>query len=233
MLNQSVSEPRADRPVIVLTLAIGLLLSACDSQTPPGASPDASDTKPAKQPAEPTAAKPTFEVLDEPAPDDAVKQARKATTELMSTLMQRLTKELMAGGPPAAVKVCAEVAQELAQEQNTDDLHIRRVSLKVRNPADMPDDYERAKLAWMAEQHAAGKLKSEHAEVIRTADGAKQVRYMMPIRIMSMCLQCHGPEDQIDPAVKAVLAEKYPSDAATGYATGDLRGAFSVKVAVE
>jgi hypothetical protein len=44
----------------------------------------------------------------------------------------------------------------------------------------------------------------------------------------TLCLACHGQVSSLDPAVRAVLAERYPADRATGYRAGDLRGAVSV-----
>jgi hypothetical protein len=54
----------------------------------------------------------------------------------------------------------------------------------------------------------------------RLPDG--RTAYAEPIVIQDLCLACHGAE--VAPDVKAALAEKYPTDAATGYVVGDLRG---------
>jgi len=51
---------------------------------------------------------------------------------------------------------------------------------------------------------------------------------MKGIRVEAPCLLCHG--DPIDASLAAALAERYPADAAIGYAEGDLRGAFWVEV---
>ena len=45
-----------------------------------------------------------------------------------------------------------------------------------------------------------------------------------------MCLTCHGPVEAIPPEVRAVLRKRYPSDQATGYSVGDLRGAAWAEV---
>jgi len=44
----------------------------------------------------------------------------------------------------------------------------------------------------------------------------------------ALCLVCHG--EQIDPAVEAALAGRYPHHVAWGYRAGMVRGAFSVKM---
>lgn len=53
---------------------------------------------------------------------------------------------------------------------------------------------------------------------------------MKPLVVGGACLACHGPREDIDPDVREVLDRRYPEDEATGYATGDFRGAISVTV---
>ena len=65
--------------------------------------------------------------------------------------------------------------------------------------------------------------------MVTTEDG-HDLRWMRPIRLMPTCVQCHGAVDQdIQPATLQVIRARYPSDAATGFAAGDLRGAISVR----
>jgi hypothetical protein len=56
------------------------------------------------------------------------------------------------------------------------------------------------------------------------------LRLLRPITIGKPCLACHGDPATIDPAVRKVLAGRYPHDQAVGYKEGDLRGAISVTV---
>jgi hypothetical protein len=58
------------------------------------------------------------------------------------------------------------------------------------------------------------------------AEGGREFRYMKPIPTAGLCLTCHGTE--LPPTVRQVLAERYPADRATGFAEGDIRGAFVV-----
>jgi hypothetical protein len=73
---------------------------------------------------------------------------------------------------------------------------------------------------------AAGEdpTKLEHHEIV-----GKEFRYMkaLPVPADMPCLKCHG--EQLDPAVQARLKELYPGDKATGYKTGDLRGAVTIR----
>jgi hypothetical protein len=51
--------------------------------------------------------------------------------------------------------------------------------------------------------------------------------YMQAIVTQPLCVACHGTA--LAPDVASALARLYPSDRATGFAVGDLRGAFVVR----
>lgn len=165
--------------------------------------------------------------------DEAVETARAAADALTRDLMGTLAKTLSDSGPGEAIRVCSEVAQEVAAEHSTDGVTVRRVSRRVRNPADRPDTYEAAQLERLAVLQAEGDLPGEVIEVVEGEDGGKALRYLRPITLKALCLQCHGSADELAPEVQSVLAERYPEDEATGYRAGDLRGAVSVTVALE
>jgi hypothetical protein len=56
------------------------------------------------------------------------------------------------------------------------------------------------------------------------SDGS--ARYMQAIVLQPMCAMCHG--DSLAPEVRAAIQENYPDDQATGFAVGELRGAFLI-----
>lgn len=163
---------------------------------------------------------------------EALEQARAAGRALGTELMGALLGELKEGGPVRAVRVCSEVAQKTAAAHSTDTTTVRRVSLKVRNPADRPDDWERAQLQRLEELHRQGELPGEVAEA-RQEDGQRVLRWLKPIVVAEMCLQCHGAPESFQPEVRELLAERYPDDEAVGYQAGDLRGAISVRMELE
>lgn len=147
----------------------------------------------------------------------------------MARLLARLNQEYQQGGAERGVQVCSQVAQSLTQQIGREQgVQIRRVSLKNRNPRNAPDAWERRVLQQWERDHKAGKELKEVAEW-RTERGQRVYRYMRPIMVaMPLCLECHGT--QIKPEVRRLIRERYPSDKATGYQLGDLRGAFSVKI---
>jgi hypothetical protein len=175
---------------------------------------------------------PTCEADGRQPPPEALARAREAARALGSELMGTLRAELQAGGPVRAVRVCSEIAQDRSRAFSVEGLRVRRVSLKLRNPADAPDAFERGVLEELEASHARGELPEEVIEVVEDG-GSSSLRYMRPIRIVQPCLSCHGDPQAIDPEVRRLLQELYPADQATGYGLGDLRGAVSVSVALK
>jgi len=169
-------------------------------------------------------------VAQEESVESALRRARQLADELLERVRGLLMTELEKGGYEGAVRVCSEIAQEIPREiEARTGATIRRVSQRYRNPKDMPDDYERQKLEEFERHHRARALPDESFEVVQEG-GRRYLRYMKPILVGPMCITCHGPKEAIPSAVRAVLAEKYPEDRATGYRSGDLRGAVSVTI---
>ncbi|MBD3161719.1 MAG: DUF3365 domain-containing protein [Candidatus Eisenbacteria bacterium] len=165
-------------------------------------------------------------------PLQALQRAREAARSLGSSLMGALLRELKAGGPLHALGVCYEIAPSIAAEHSVEGMTVRRISNKVRNTADTPDAYERVALRDLQWRHDQGKLPEETIEVVRS-EGRRVLRYLRPILVKEVCLQCHGRPERIDPAVGEFLRERYPEDQATGYEVGDLRGAVSVTIELD
>lgn len=149
--------------------------------------------------------------------------ARAAAGELVGTLLPELAGAMERGGAVEAIGVCADRAQELTAgvEAEYSGVRLRRTSLRVRNPVNRPDAYERA---WMES------LETPAAEARVVGD---ELRYLQPLVMGELCLRCHGPAEGINPGVRAVLAERYPEDEAVGFGVGELRGVVSVRVGLE
>lgn len=156
-------------------------------------------------------------------------KARAAVKAMGGALQTKLKEALAADGPIAAVQVCKTVAPEIAQEQSkAAGMTIRRTALKVRNPDNAPDALERKVLEDFTARLAAGADANtlEHVEEV-AADGKTTVRYFKAIPTAAApCLVCHG--SAVSGELKETIDKLYPSDQATGFKEGDLRGAFSV-----
>ncbi len=161
--------------------------------------------------------------------EPALVRAHQAAAALTSELLGRLRKEIDAGGPAKAIAVCSELAPAIAARLSHDGLTVRRVGTRVRNPANAPDPFEAAVLAHWQEAIGRGVAPQEEDTWVGTGR-ARRLRVMRPIMTGTLCLACHGQVANLNPAVRAALAERYPADGATGYREGDLRGAVSVTV---
>lgn len=158
-------------------------------------------------------------------------EGRAVVTEFAARLGAELQKEMKAGGPASAIKVCRDAAPAIASElSRKTGWKVSRVSLKTRNAAlGMPDAWEQKVLAEYVGR--LGKEKAadlEYAEIVEEPQG-RFYRYMKAIPTQGACLRCHGGEDAVPPDVRAALKAEYPHDRAVGYAPGQLRGGFSIK----
>ncbi len=153
-----------------------------------------------------------------------VVSSRALVKRFGGALKKALMAGLSAGGPAKAIGVCNLKAPQIAQELKTDPgWSIRRTSLKLRNKANAPDNWEQATLEQF-ERLKEGGLPIEQMEASAMIDG--RFRYMKAIGTAPVCLNCHGkglPAELIGTIKKA-----YPDDVARGYQVGDVRGAFSV-----
>jgi hypothetical protein len=161
---------------------------------------------------------------------EAMEQGRKAARYLNDTLRKKLVSSIEDNGPSAGVVVCLYQAQALSAEVERDlSVRVKRTSLKIRNPKNAPDDYEKDLLSRLADRHRKGKLPSEILED-RWEGGKRVYRYAKPLVVDSFCLTCHGKVGEIPPDVRRELEIRYPGDDATGYEMGDLRGIVSVTI---
>lgn len=158
--------------------------------------------------------------------------ARKLAAQLQSALAGRLQAEIQAGGPASAIAVCNTVAPGIAADvSRREGVRLTRVSLKTRNPLlGTPDAWEQAVLKRFDERVSKGEKADvlEHAEIVEEPAG-RYFRYMKALPVLPLCLNCHGPADNLKPEVRAALAKDYPADRATGYSEGQVRGAISLK----
>jgi hypothetical protein len=156
-------------------------------------------------------------------------RARRTADALGQELAGLVLSTMQEEGTVSALRVCSEVAQERTEAHAREGVEVRRVSDRLRNPANAPDAAEARELARFAERIAAGESPAEAIRLVRQ-DDAGYLHYLRPIRAQPGCLACHGEPSAIDPGVMQLLRERYPEDRAVGYTAGDLRGAISVRV---
>lgn len=164
--------------------------------------------------------------------DKLLEISRNSSKELLGTLKTQLTSALKDKNTEQAVIVCSSVAQDIASNvSKRNNISIKRVSLKNRNPNGLPDDYEMKNLKLFEELKASNKLAPNHEVYsIVTENNEKYFRYMKPIVTAKSCLQCHGAKNEVKENVRNILTKKYPKDIAFDYKEGDIRGAVSSKI---
>lgn len=157
--------------------------------------------------------------------DPRLAQSRLLAERFQSELKSRLAAALAAGGPVQAIEVCKTDAPAIAARLSAESgAEVARTALRLRNPANAPDAAERAVLEGFAAQrrlHPDAQAQ-EHFE----SGAGGSAGYMKAIVTQAPCLVCHGATPA-EP-VRSALARLYPQDLATGFAVGDLRGAFTI-----
>lgn len=161
--------------------------------------------------------------------EEAVAIGDSAAMALSRSLMSRVQAAIQEQGTAYAIEFCSERAMPITaavQDSLAGGLALKRTSTRIRNPANAPDSLEQQALAYFHSELDAGRpLPPYHLQ--RTEDGW---RYYKPIVVADFCTRCHGPRESLEPAVQQVLAERYPTDQATGYSVGDFRGVIRVSV---
>lgn len=153
-------------------------------------------------------------------------QGKEIASAAFDAMSSQLMQAMATGGVPHAVTYCNTAAMPLADSLSAQfGAHIRRTSLKIRNPQDSPSPAERQALSQYAAR-AAGHT-ALAPSVVLLEDG--QVAFYAPIMVKAACLACHGQlGTTLQPTDYAVIQSLYPQDAAIGYADGDWRGLWSI-----
>ena len=160
--------------------------------------------------------------------DTHKKEAREIVNQFFGSLKGELQAALKEGGPVTAISICKLKAPRLTKEfSSLSGWYIARTSLKLRNPNNHPDAWEKQAMEQFLTRKGTGEplTNMEYSEVIQI-DGKQIFRYMKAIEVMDLCLNCHG--ENIKPEIKRILTQLYPNDQATGFKKGDFRGAFTL-----
>jgi len=167
--------------------------------------------------------------------EEQKEQMRSTAADFMGELKGILINEIQTNGVVSALSVCSDTAQVLTNEFGLErGVYIKRVSLKNRNENNFPDDFEQKVLNTFSEILENNKLdeKTEHAELIEEGEFT-YLRYMKPILVQAICLNCHGAVGCIWEEASKLIEERYPNDKARKYDLDELRGAVSIKKLIE
>lgn len=156
--------------------------------------------------------------------DELKAEAAALVPPFQQHLLQTVKQAMQEGGPTHAVESCQLLAPQIAAEHSNAPWQVGRTALKVRNPENTADAWERSVLEEFASRAKAGEpLQGMHkAQVVEG-----EFRYMQAIPTGEPCLACHGPA--IKPELATLIEQRYPADQAHGFQLGELRGAFSLR----
>ncbi|WP_231603651.1 c-type heme family protein [Neorhodopirellula pilleata] len=147
--------------------------------------------------------------------EEAKAELLAAKEALFTRLSGRLMEAIANRGPAAAIAVCQQEAPTIAKEVGAEQgLQIGRVGVRLRNPNNVAP-------SWAAE---LVRDKTELPMFVTLDNG--HAAALLPIKLQTQCLMCHGPNDQIPQMIQEQLTRQYPNDQATGFQEGELRGWF-------
>lgn len=156
--------------------------------------------------------------------DRLVSEAASLIPPFQQQLLQTVQQAVASGGPTAAIEACQVLAPRITEEHSKTPWRIGRTSLRLRNPANQADSWERQVLEDFARRSQAGEPLAQMRQAA-VVDG--EFRYMQAIATGEPCLACHG--SQIKPPLVALLDQHYPQDQARDFQPGELRGAFTLR----
>ncbi len=169
---------------------------------------------------------------DAQAPLTDLERAQSAAQAMSGELRRALTRAMQTSGPEAAVDVCHAVAPTIAEQvMQQHGVRLGRVALpgKNRHPQQAADDWQLAALQGMQQAVERGGRAEEQVLIQRDElPAGVALRMVRGIATEEACLTCHGAE--VKAPIREAILRRYPQDAATGFALGDLRGALWVEV---
>lgn len=151
------------------------------------------------------------------------KEISKTTAGVLQTHLKAALKK---GDFPYALRFCNSKAMELTDSvSEAESVIIRRLAKKYRNPDNETDSTESEIFkAYIIEWLNGKTLKPQ---IIPDDEGHPV--YYDPIRVGTLCLNCHGnPDKKIPPDLLKTINELYPEDKATGFKKGWLRGMWAI-----
>ena len=160
---------------------------------------------------------------------EAYRQGNLIAEAAQERLLEKLKEVIKAEGVPAAIEYCQLQALPITDSLSAEyGATVRRSSLLLRNPQNAPEELEKQLLeAYHYNQENELPLDDNVQRL-----GQEYFLYTKPILIgNSLCLNCHGKAgEEIAAEPLNRLNSLYPNDKARGYAVGDLRGIWSIRL---
>ncbi len=162
--------------------------------------------------------------------DGVVKTGNEVSMSLLKALGKNLKQHMQKEGAVGAAKFCNEQAfllTEFTDKKAGDDVSVKRISLKDRNPANRPEGSEKTVM------DALQTLQDNNVilpKFLVERVNKNTMKYYKPLSInKGVCLKCHGNITK-NQKLSKFMKDYYPDDKAINYRMGDLRGAVVVTI---
>ena len=143
---------------------------------------------------------------------------------MQDSLLRQLHDKLQQGGPSLAIGACHIESTELTRRiARGEGIAAGFTSDRLRNPTNRARPWASALVA----RNAGRQARDVRGFAVDLGD---TIGVLRPMAHQKICASCHGPTDRISPAVRSVLADRYPADRATGFSEGEIRGWFWVEM---
>ena len=155
-----------------------------------------------------------------------IKLGKEITDTVGKTLKGNLIRAMKKQGPQGAVRFCNIEAIPLSVTYSEKyDTELRRVSDRVRNSENAPNEVESAVISDYRQLLKKGEPLSAKVAI----DELGRKHYYAPIMTGGACLTCHGSVASMQPELVTLIDSLYPNDRAKGFNVGDLRGIWSIR----
>ena len=156
-----------------------------------------------------------------------IAEGREISKAAFNTLSSNLKQAMKKGGVDYALEFCNVEAMPLTDSLSSRyGLALRRASHQPRNPVNRADSLEMKTIETYLRQ-----IEENRDLQPVTYAREKTITYHAPIQITNqLCLSCHGePGTDITISDFETIQKLYPSDEATDFDIGELRGIWSIE----
>lgn len=206
-------------PLAMMILGVGLLVMSCD-RDPHRGFPVPEARAAGLETAGASALPPAIE--------QSVRQKGEAVAaQAFGVLSSRLGQAIAEAGHTNAITFCSVHGLALTSAVGvTNDVVLRRVTHRPRSSRNRADANELALIRHYQREIAQGRA----LRAVVTTNKAAYFTYYSPIVLnLPLCLSCHGqPGTDISSATLEQIKKSYPTDEATGFKLGQVRGLWSV-----
>ncbi|MCB0512187.1 MAG: DUF3365 domain-containing protein [Bacteroidetes bacterium] len=161
---------------------------------------------------------------------DYLSKGDSIATQAQQVLMKNVSTAIQEKGVAGAVDFCNINAMPLTDSLSTlNAVNIQRISEKNRNPNNaIVSELDKSALEQIKIMLKDTSISTKHLIVQESGN----VYYYKAIPLgMPTCISCHGnTTTDITPETLKVIQTKYPTDKATGYQLGELRGLWKIKM---